>query len=361
MRSRGSRFYRPWTRRALPRAPRRVLHCRRPTSIASRACPVQRSSLRARSIRCSCRTSTRPIRSGWCSTRGRCSAASSRASRSQAGSCASTGAWHAMAEKTIVELRGGFKPAPVPPGLVPAPVAPFQYSQEPPKGLWTQAGSYGRQFKGVIPSTAGVIIPVFSNDQLDGFPRARCVHLYRSDNELLHSGGGNNGFRLKCTYGQGGVQNQFFADWQSGGNFSLPCTTLRIEALSYAPNAESPYSTFAGDVVLGAMVGYEGMTTPRDPLTFTTERVELAAGESALAVVPDFARRVIPQIDLGNTTYADVEFALLNNGPRWEAGQFFAAIARDGVPITGGVTRVFLENNHATELMAVSFLFQLGL
>jgi hypothetical protein len=262
--------------------------------------------------------------------------------------------------KEIVQLAGGFKPAPVPAGFAAPPSLPVQYALEPPSGSWTQAGKFGRQFKGPIPASAGTIIPVFSNDQLDGLPRARCIHLYRSDNELIHAGGGNNGFRLRCTYGQGGVQNQFFADWQSGGNFSLTCSTLRIEAVSYAPSAESAYSTFAGQVVLGAMVGIEGMTTPRDPLTFTTEQVNLAAGESAIAVVPDFARRVIPQIELAALTYNDVEFALLNNGPRWNAGQFLPEIARDGVPITGGCTRVFLENNGATG-MNVSFLFQLGL
>lgn len=261
----------------------------------------------------------------------------------------------------VAELQGGYRAPPIPPGWEAPPKLPITFSLEPPTGSWTSAGKYGRQFKGPIPDTAGSIVPIFENTAIDGLPRSRCVHLYRSDRNLAgHTG--NNGFRLLCTYGQGGIQNVFRADWLQGGNFSLPAVSFTLAAESYAPEAGLAYSTDGGEVVLGAMLGVEGDTTPRDPITFTTERVTLAAGASVTAAVPDFARRVIPQITLNGATYADVEFALLNYGPRWNAGQFFAEIARDGVPLNSDTSRVFLENNNAAaQSMNVSFLFQLGI
>ncbi len=267
--------------------------------------------------------------------------------------------------KQVIELRGGFAPAPVPPGWeinqVPAGL-PLVQTIEPEKGPWSRAGAFGRLEKFDVPAAAGDITAIFSNDHIEGPPRARVVNLFRSDIELSH--GANSGFYARVTYGIGGVQNQFFCDWLAGGQFALVATTLRVEAVSYAPNAEAPYSHETGQVVLGAMLGIFGSPGGgAGPLTFTAPAVTLSHLETAIIAVPDFARRVIPQLDLNGNAYSDCQINLVGGSAfaaRYTGAGFTADLAREGVPWPGPATRVVFQNL-GTNAINLAFQFELGL
>jgi hypothetical protein len=267
--------------------------------------------------------------------------------------------------KQVVELRGGFAPAPVPPGWelnqVPAGL-PLVETIEPEKGPWSRAGAFGRLEKFTVPDAAGVVTAVFSNDHIEGPPRARVINLFRSDIELTH--GANSNFYARITYGIGGVQNQFFCDWLAGGQLSLVATTLRVEAVTYAPNAEVAYSRESGQVVLGAMLGVFGsLQSGQAPITFTTQEVDLAASEVGTFLIPDFARRVIPQLDLGSNAYSDCQLNLVGGNSfatRFHGANFTAELARQGVTLPGPTTRVVFKNAGASGL-SVAMQFQLGL
>lgn len=269
-----------------------------------------------------------------------------------------------MSPKSIIELRGGFVPAPVPPGWeigrIPEGL-PLVQTIEPEQGPWSRAGAFGRLEKFAVPSAAGIVTAVFSNDHIEGPPRARVINLFRSDIELGH--GANSNFYARITYGIGGVQNQFFCDWLAGGQFALVATTLRIEAVSYAPNSEAAYSPEAGQVVLGAMLGIFGSTQSQAPITFTTQSVDLSPTEVAVTAVPDFARRVIPQLDLGGNAYADCQMSLIGGSSfaaRFVGAGFTAELARQGATLPGPATRVSFKNAGAN-LMQMALQFQLGL
>lgn len=261
----------------------------------------------------------------------------------------------------VAELRGAYRPAPVPPAwpVEPRPAMQRVEVVEPESGPWQRDGAFGRYFRGAIPTTEGDTLAVFNNDAIMGPPRARVVHLYRSDRGIS-AHGGNYGFRASVTYGVGGAQNNLLLDWTQGGQFSIVASTIRVEAVTYRPLDPVAYSVSAGAVVLGALLGVDGQSTPRDPPTFTTQTFDVLAGGNVTFAVPDLARRVIPQLSLNGNAYADCEMNLLDFGPVYSAASFTEAIARDGVPLRGETHRVFFENNGANA-MQVALLFQLGL
>lgn len=262
----------------------------------------------------------------------------------------------------VNELEGGYQPPPIPPGYQGVPKGlPLTETTESYSGPWTQGGTYGRQIEYTYPATISADpVAVFSIQRQPGPPRPRTLHLFRSDGTLV-SGFFNADVYAKVSYGVGGIQNVAFIDWTKGGNFTLVCDSLRVEAVAYAPTSIIAYSPPPGAQILGAMLGHEGAATARPP-TFTTQSTKITPGSNAVFVVPDFARWVFPKI---------------NNTPP-DAGDFMAqvnlfavglgrlkltdSLMQLGTPVTGGATEIDVHHDIAAALdMQVLLQFELGL
>lgn len=262
----------------------------------------------------------------------------------------------------IVELEGGYRPAPLPPGWQ----SPQQASQlvavrESDSPEYHQ-GKYGRQVNYAYPGSVDASpILVFAIDRQPGPPRTRTLNLFRQD-ATLGVGLFNADVYAKVTYGVGGVQNQALIDWSRGGQISLTCDSLSVEAVAYAPSDALPYTPPLGSQLLGAMLTHEGSAPPRPP-TFTTQSVLLAPDQVANFVVPDFARWCFPRI----STYVPPD-----SGDFLVFGNLFAiALARFqltttllelGTPIPGGTTQVSVRHSNAVLTNQRYLLqFELGL
>lgn len=264
----------------------------------------------------------------------------------------------------IVALRGGFKPAPVPPGFGEGqlpPNLPLVQTLEAEKGPWQLAGKYGRQqvyqFPPTLDSTPTLI---FNMDRQPGPPRARTLHLFREDS-ALHATGAGVDIYAQVIYGVGGVSNRALLDWTRGGQISLVCDSVAVQAVPYVVQ-DNPYSPPGDDFkqVLGAMLGHDG-PTPHRPPTLTTQQLTLAVGASGAFLVPDFARWVYP-IVLRQTapTGADLIFFRCNNGPDVKIVQFTPDVLQMGTVIPGGSTEVIIKNNGALPTV-YACQFELGL
>lgn len=268
-----------------------------------------------------------------------------------------------MTAPRVVQLSGAVKLPPIPPGWagqqMPAGL-PLVEVLESDRGPWQQAGKYGRALTTAYPATVDADpLAIFSIDRQLGPPRARTLHLFRSDAQLAPDVAKNADFYAQVTYGVGGIQNVFRCDWSRGGQIALVCDSLRVEAVAYTPNGSLEYLPPDGLQVLGAMLGREGSAPPRPP-TFTTTRVFIPNGFDGDFPVPDFARWVYPSSQQGLTNTTDrllfrnlnsaiLKSSLINN----DLGQL-------GTAIPGGTTQIRVVNNGGNNQNYV-LQFELGL
>jgi hypothetical protein len=264
----------------------------------------------------------------------------------------------------VVELRGAQPAPPIPPGFVQPPQVQRldileAYTNE------VREGKFGRQSeRAAFPSTEGEQIAIFSNDHLPGRPRPLGVHLYRTD--AFTGLPFNADVRARITYGCGGVQNVFDVDWLAGGQFSLTASGIRIEAITYRPDASSPYVSQPGDIiVLGALIGTVPAAQSR-PITFTTPVQAMPAASSIVFPISDFARRVIPVIvdPAAGTPPNPANLTLRFNAGALttiKALAMTAEILANGVTIPGGANAVAIENAPAAPALLCGVQYELGI
>lgn len=265
-------------------------------------------------------------------------------------------------------LEGGFRPGPVPPGfdlerLPPSQSLPLVETLESRTGPWQVGGTYGRIENLEFPRTLDADpAPIFSIDGQIGPPRPRTLNLFRSDAQV--SLGGNADWYASVTYGVGGVSNNFLCDWLRGGQISLVCQTLRVDAIAYRPIGNVAYSPPAGVQLLGAMLSHTGSAPPRPP-TFTTQRTTVPTGDFVDFAVPDFARWVYPgsgsappDLDSAPTNLFISFFNL--GGFALKTAQFTASTQLDGLQIPGGSTQVRISNSTGIDRQFL-LSFQLGI
>jgi hypothetical protein len=268
----------------------------------------------------------------------------------------------------VDELEGGYRSPPLPPGFHPNPQgAQLIETLESFDGPWQRAGRYGRLVTAPYPATVDATpLSIFSIDKQNGPPRARTLHLFRSDARIIPDAFINADVYASITYGVGGVQNNFLCDWGRGGQIPLVCDTFRIDAVPYAPLFNTPYAPPPVDQLqtLGAMLGHQGVSVPRSP-TFTTPRVIIPPSFDATFLVPDFAREVAAfatnsddfdsahDVLLEFLNFSDSAIAEINMTPE---------LALVPMPIPGSTTQIRIVHNGSGSITnAYGLLFILGL
>jgi hypothetical protein len=176
----------------------------------------------------------------------------------------------------------------------PGPATPVL---EPQQGDWSSSNFWGDQFTSKrdaaghtnFPKSAGQVLGVLpKNNKMYGPPKTVTVNLYRSDEPQI----GNADFRARVTYGVGGASNQFLCDWLAGTQFSITANNVSVDAVSYAPDAQSAYAPDNVDgFFLGAMVT-EG-ASPSVGLTYTEPLQSVTTGNVLNFDAPDFAKRIM--------------------------------------------------------------------
>jgi len=162
------------------------------------------------------------------------------------------------------------------------------YVLEPQQGPWHNQNFWGDQYTGAFPGSTNQVIAILpKNAMMYGPPQVHSLQLYRNDNSPAQ----NADVRARVTYGCGGANNSFECDWLHGAQLSLVCNTINVEAVTYTPTDQDPYDPSGGQFFLGAVVA-KGSVTRGAPLTFTTQRVHIAAAGSHDFPIVDFARRV---------------------------------------------------------------------
>lgn len=264
----------------------------------------------------------------------------------------------------VIELRGGYKPAPVPPNWAaqqpPAGLATV-YTLEPDQGPWSGNGKWGRQQSFEYPATLEADpIAVFSIERQPGPPRPRTLNFFRNDSQVV-IGVQNADVYARIVYGVGGVQNVFFCDWSRGGQITLVCDSLRVDAVPYAPLDGTPYIPPFGAQLLGCMLSLEGSSSPRPP-TFTTAQSGLVpTANSVVFAVPDFARWCFPCSIIVPADPSLEVIQFLNNGSGvLKVLTLNEELMRLGCPIPGGTSQIQIDNGsgHGS---SYSLQFELGL
>ncbi len=212
---------------------------------------------------------------------------------------------------------------------------------EPQKGPWVNNNFWGDQFTGPFPATSGKEIAILpKNTIMYGPPHVHSVQLFRSDTAPAQ----NADIRARVTYGCGGVNNSFDCDWLHGAQFSLVCNKVDITAVSYTPTDQDPYTPSSKHFFLGALVA-KGSLAQGAPLTYTTQRISIAAAGAHDFPVLDLVRRVTVLVGPNN-----------NNDPAVPTGvtldfqsavgvslvQYDAQVCAGSrmVPVPGGTTSV---------------------
>lgn len=270
----------------------------------------------------------------------------------------------------VEELEGGYKPLPIPPGfdLNANPQGlPLTETLETFRGPWQQAGRYGRAVTGPFPrSVDDTPLAIFTIDKQNGPPRARTLQLFRSDAQIIPNVFLNCDTYASITYGVGGIQNNFLCDWARGGQITLVCDTLRVEAIPYAPLTGTPYAPPDESQVqtLGAMLGHEGVSQARGP-TFTTGRTIIPPTFSATYKVPDFAREVAVfatnSADFDAAHDVTIEFLNFSDGAI-AAVTMTPELAMVPMPIPGSTTQITIAHGAGGSITnAYGLIFFLGL
>jgi hypothetical protein len=238
---------------------------------------------------------------------------------------------------------------------------------EPTKGPWVNQNTFGDQFFGPLPASAGQVFAVLpKNTGLYGPPAVHSIQLGRSDAVDAQ----NADVYARITVGCGGVENSFDMDWLHGAQIAVVCNSLNVQAVTYAPSAAGNYAASGAAVALKAMVA-KGSTNPsRCPATYTQAGLPLAEvatpGSSVIYNVPDFARELCVHVvsNPGNNnpaTASIVTISFLNEGGSVLA-QYNAQVCAGGrsIPIPGGANTVFIENT-ASQVPTVTAQWFLGL
>ncbi|HEX2599579.1 MAG TPA: hypothetical protein VHL05_12430 [Terriglobales bacterium] len=167
------------------------------------------------------------------------------------------------------------------------PVRPA-FVLEPQIGPWNNSPRWGSGYNGAMPDTAGVELPVFDLSQTFGPPKVHSIALFSSTN----IGATNADVRAHVRWGAGAVQNEFYADWFNGAQFSLVADHIRITAVTWTPGRGS-YDPANGAIQLTACAA-QGSVQTRYPLTYTEQALELAAaGGTVNYNIPPLAKAVI--------------------------------------------------------------------
>lgn len=269
----------------------------------------------------------------------------------------------------VEELQGGYEAPPIPPGYqapttpaVGTPGAPPPTAVvEPTGGDWTGAGSMGRSVVAPFPSTEGGVLTVFNRDRLYGPPRQRLLHLFR-DNLGQTGLGQNSDVYAHVVYGVGGAQNEFFCDWR--GHVPLICDSVRVDAVTYRPLETSAYVSSQNiNHTLGALLGNAGASPAQAP-TLTTGFQSLAnGGATRRFAVPDFARRVVFNLNIFGVIPAAADFRLIFDTATFQGVfmDFNLQMITDGVVLPGWCQGVAVQNNSANGATAVGLTWILGL
>lgn len=263
----------------------------------------------------------------------------------------------------VVELQGGFRPAPIPPGYEQPPSRGLPQVEivEPLNYLSAQgtSGAWGNNFTGEFPAE-GASVLVASMDRFPGPPRPITVHLLRNDVDAPSAG--NAMLRAVLTYGTGGAQNVAELDWCQGGQFTIVANAIRVEARAVRPFPDLPYAPDNTRIVLGASFGLEPASPARPP-TFTAPYQPLFSPGSVRFPIPDFARRAYPLFasDGGGAAPFDVWQArfLLGDFTALVDVQCNTDIVQNGL-IVPGFARYFSIFS-ATQTESVGAMFELGL
>jgi hypothetical protein len=223
---------------------------------------------------------------------------------------------------------------------------------EPTTGAWVNDNTWGDQFAGVMPQSEGKEVQILKNSRFYGPPKVHSVNLFRSDARLPE----NADVHAHITYGAGGVQNEFFCDWNQGGQFALVANTITIAARTYAPNSNANYDANTGQIFLGAMVAEGSAGVRGQTLTFTEPVTTIPGGGASQTFdVPDFAVairvRLFQSDDPTTPTGIDINQSVGGLLATTNDAQVCAA-GRD-LPLVGAVDRVAVFNTTGAPVILV--------
>lgn len=196
-----------------------------------------------------------------------------------------------------------------------------------------------------MPAVEGAQINLLTNDNLPGPPAPWTVNLFRSNRNVVNESSPfeNAEFRARVTYGAGGASNTFDCDLISGVQFEVVCSTIRIDLVSYRPNASNAYTPGVGGMICGAMLGKGSAAAQGLPPTFTTAFQDTTGVYEPLAIVPDFARRVaLHTSEPDPTAFGTDTLAMEGGGAQlavYTIAQYYDQL-RQGVWIPAGVSHV---------------------
>ena len=200
---------------------------------------------------------------------------------------------------------------------------------EPTTGPWQNNPNWGAKFQGALPAVEAAVLPIASLDNMPGPPRVQTIQLFRSDPIVSSQ---NADVHARITYGLGAVNNTFDVDWLQGVQLSLLCNTIRVDAITYAPNSQVAYASNGDNVVLAAGFG-EGSPS-RTRVTFGTPSQALVSTDSALFPVPDFAKEVIVNVSGNNDPAVPLGASLIFNGGGVDLLTYDLQVAAGGRALT---------------------------
>lgn len=224
------------------------------------------------------------------------------------------------------------------------------------KSWWTNNSALGQRWTGPLPPTDNFVQQIVGIDNF-GAPQMMTVQLDRLQLEVAPLG--NADVRAEITWGNGGVSNTIYCDWQQGTQVSLVATSLRVSVRSFRPDPANTYIVGTSRVALMAAIGAYPRPGAHSPVY--TERVQVPDGSSADSVVPPFAKRVTI---LASGTASQVLYgAGLTTLQLDQSALPFYAQPTDSTPIllrSGTGNRVRVANG--TGILAnIVFLYELGL
>jgi hypothetical protein len=204
---------------------------------------------------------------------------------------------------------------------------------------------WGASFRGVMPPTAGVRVPLL--DLPGDLTAAELLTVNVSSSRNI--GSLNGDFRLRIMAGIGATTNSFDADLGEGVQFSIVAQTLRLELVSFAPSlggtsGAATYDPANGiaEVIAQVVRGGFGRGVP---LTFTEPSFRLDPSASRTYQIPPFARRFfiasnIDAADVGIASWALRSPANANFGDfmsSWSMQQF--------LPVPAGFNSLRIDHN----------------
>jgi hypothetical protein len=158
---------------------------------------------------------------------------------------------------------------------------------EPIGGPWVNNRKWGDSFRSAFPAGAGQRNGVAALDFTPGPPRVYTVGMLRA---LTAIASGNCDVRAIITYGVGAVQNSLVCDWISGCHLSLLASYIKVDCITYAPDADAAYSVGATDYLDVSAAFGAGSHGHGPPITYTEPVRELAHSGNLHIIPPEFAR-----------------------------------------------------------------------